>query len=415
MLDLVATARAARVAGRQLAALGAPAKESALRALADALLAARSEIVAASRADVAAASTLPSARQARLLLDERGVDRLAAGVRQLADLPDPVGRVSDERTVPSGLRVARVRSPLGVVCMIYEARPGVAVDAFALCFKAGNACILKGGREAAGATAVLVRIVRRVLAAAGLPEAAVTDLSALERERLPELLALRDHIDLVIPRGGEPLIRFVAEHSRIPTIQHFRGVCHVYVDAAADLDIAENLCVNGKVSAPATCNATECVLVHSAVAGVFVPRLLRAMSAKGVDVRACPRTLALAGGAACVPATPDDFGREFLDLVLAVKVVDSLDAALDHIAAHGSDHTEAIATRDAAAADEFARRCGSSCVLINAGTRFNDGFELGLGAEIGISTSRLHAYGPMGLEDLTIRRWVVRGDGHVRA
>jgi glutamate-5-semialdehyde dehydrogenase len=299
--------------------------------------------------------------------------------------------------------------------MIYEARPGVTVDAFSLCFKSGNTCLLKGGREALRTNALLHNIINDVLASESTHLTGCVQLLGPDREALAQLLTLSDLVDLVIPRGGTDLIRWVAEHSRIPTIQHYQGVCHIYVDAAADLDMALSICVSAKTSAPATCNAAECVLVHRDVAGRFVPRLARAYQNAGVEVRADERALACAGPTATVtPASPADFGREFLDLVVALKVVESMDEAIAHIAAYGSSHTEAIVTRTASVSDEFARRVQSACVAINASTRFNDGFSLGLGAEIGISTSRLHAYGPMGLEELTTQRWVVEGDGHTR-
>lgn len=415
--SIVDTARAARAAARVTASLPTDRKNAVLEALAAGLEARSGDIVAANRADLdaAAAAGLPQAKLQRLALTDRSVAQLAAGVRAVAALPDPVGLVTRDSTVPSGLRVRKVRAPLGVIAMIYEARPGVTVDAFALCFKAGNACILKGGREAERSNAALADIAHSALADHDLPTAAVASISGSGRDVTERLLTLTDYIDLVIPRGGPELIRFVHERSRIPTIQHFHGVCHVYVDAAADLDIAERICLTAKTSAPATCNALECVLVHKDIADVFVPRLVNAFVAAGVAVRASPLVKALAPSAA--PALPEDFGREFLDLTVAMRIVDSIDQAIEHIATYGSSHTDAIVTRDlapAGAAERFTREVGSSCVLVNASTRFNDGFQLGLGAEIGISTSRIHAYGPMGLEELTTQRWIVHGDGQTR-
>ena len=421
MLDLEAAARAAREASREVSALDTATKNRLISALAGALLDRRAEVLAANAEDVSAARAagLPEAKLARLALTGASLEQVAAGLRQVAGLPDPVGAVTRETTVPSGLRVRRVRTPLGVIAMIYEARPAVTVDAFALCFKAGNACILKGGKEAARCNAVLGEIVRERLTAAGLPEHAVTALPPLDREQVRELLRLDAFIDLVIPRGGTELIRFVAQHSSIPTIQHYHGVCHTYIDAAADLEMAERVAVSAKVSAPATCNAEECVLVDAAVAGAMVPRLVRGFRAAGVEVRACAESLRLAqeaglSGAGLVAARPEDFGREFLDLVVALRVVPDRAAAIAHIHRYGSQHTEAIITRDRAAAAEFTRRVQASCVLVNASTRFNDGFQLGLGAEIGISTTRIHAFGPMGLEELTTQRYVVEGEGQVR-
>ncbi len=414
---IVHAAHAAREASHAVATLETEKKNAVLRAVADAIIAEAGQILAANAEDMAAARSakLAESKLKRLELTAAGLAQLAAGIRQVADLPDPVGEVTRERQVPSGLTVRRVRSPLGVVAMIYEARPGVTVDAFSLCFKAGNACVLKGGREAAKSNAALAALVHRVLREHGIPEAALTLLATSDRAQLEELLTLDAYIDLVIPRGGTELIRFVVKNSTIPTIQHYQGVCHVFVDASADLDMAERLCVTGKVSAPATCNSTECVLVDAAVAGSFVPRLVAAYSKAGVEVRGDAEVCRLASGAANLkPASDDDWGREFLDLIVAMKVVGGIDDAIAHIRRYGSNHTEAIVTRTEAHAERFTRQVQSSCVLVNASTRFNDGFQLGLGAEIGISTSRLHAYGPMGLEELTIQRYVALGDGQTR-
>lgn len=406
----------AREASRTLATLSTDAKNALLLDLARAVRSNQAPILEANRADVASASNLTEAKLKRLRLTEASLAQLAAGLEQIAALPDPVGEVTDERTVPSGLRVVRARIPLGVIAMIYEARPGVTLDAFALAFKSGNAVLLKGGRESARANAAMASLARGLLRDHRLPERALTDLSHLSREDVRELLTLSDLIDLVIPRGGEELIRAVVEHSRIPTIQHFKGVCHAYVHAPADEAQAVNICVTAKAGAPATCNALECVLVDARLAPSFVPALVRAMQGAGVEVRAEARAAALARGAglAVVDAAPDDFGREFLDTIVALKVVDGLDEAIAHVHRFGSNHTEAILTRDEAAAEQFVRRVHASCVVVNASTRFNDGFQLGLGAEIGISTSRLHAYGPMGLEELTTRRFIVRGAGQTR-
>lgn len=406
--------RAARDASRVLAALPTATKDAFLRDLADAIDARRAEVLAASARDVdaARAAGLAAPKLARLALTEASLRQLTDGVRQIASLPDPVGAVVRESVVPTGLRVRRVRTPLGVICMIFEARPGVTIDAFALCFKAGNACLLKGGKEAAGAGGMLASIARERLAAHRLPQAAIASIAGLDREALRHLLTLDTLVDLVIPRGGHELIRFVTQHSKIPTIQHYQGVCHVFIEANADLAMAQRVCLNGKVSAPATCNATECVLVDRAIAQQAVPALVADFIAAGVEVRGDAHVVRLAPAAK--PAKDDDFGKEFLDLTVAMRVVDGLDEAIRHIHRFGSGHTEAIITRDANAAAEFTRRVQSSCVLVNASTRFNDGYQLGLGAEIGISTTRLHAYGPMGLEELTVQRFVVEGDGQTR-
>jgi glutamate-5-semialdehyde dehydrogenase len=316
------------------------------------------------------------------------------------------------RRLPNDLLVGRQRLPLGVIGMVYEARPNVTVDAAALCLKAGNAVLLRGGKEAAETNAALGGIIRRTLAEAGLPEDAVAIVPATDREGIKEMVGLTGLIDLVIPRGGEGLIRFVAENARVPVLNHFKGVCHLFVDETADVDMAVALCVNGKVQRPGVCNALECLLVHEGVAATHLPKIARALIDKGVQIRGCARTLELVPGA--VAATDDDWGTEFLDLVLAVRVVRDIDAALAHVDRYGSNHSEAICTQHHSRAQRWLREVDASCVLVNASTRFNDGGQLGLGAEIGISTSKLHAYGPMGLEGLTTEKWVVLGDGQIR-
>jgi glutamate-5-semialdehyde dehydrogenase len=407
-------AEAARDAARVVGSLPRAEKDAVLLDVAAALAAQERELLEASARDVAAAeaSGLSRAKLARLALSGNGLAQMAEGLRQIAAMEDPIGAVTRHSRTPAGLDVRKVRAPLGVIAMIYEARPGVTIDAFALCFKAGNACILKGGKEAAHANAALASIVHRALKARGLPEGAAAVESTLGRDQLRELLTCEDCIDLVIPRGGVELIRFVHEHSRIPTVQHFQGVCHIFVDASADVERAVEVCVNAKTSAPATCNAAECVLVHRAIASEFVPRLVAAMASRGVEVRGDGAVRALAPEA--IAAQEADFGAEFLDLILACRVVEELDEAIAHIHRFGSNHTEAILTREEGNARVFTERVRSSCVIVNASTRFNDGFQLGLGAEIGISTSRVHAYGPMGLEELTTQRWIVQGRYDVR-
>lgn len=414
MSGFVAEATAAREASRVLAATPTDMKNRVLLAFADAIDAAVAEVLAANGRDVARAreAGLTAAKLQRLTLSESSVRQLAKGLREVAALPDPVGAVTSEKRVPSGLRVRRVRVPLGVVCMIYEARPGVTADAFALCFKSGNACVLKGGREAAESSGALAAIARRVLREQGLPEAAITLITSSDREEMKAILRLDSLIDLVIPRGGEELIRFVAEHSRIPTIQHFRGVCHIYVDKAADLERALKVCVTAKTSAPATCNAAECFLVDRGIAREFLPRLGAALAEAGVQTRADAEARAIEPSLRA--AEDGDFGREFLDLIAAIAVVDGVSGAVTHVNRYGSRHTEAILSRDARAIDLFRAGVDASCVVVNASTRFNDGFQLGLGAEIGISTTKLHAYGPMGLEELTTQRFEVEGDYQTR-
>jgi glutamate-5-semialdehyde dehydrogenase len=333
-------------------------------------------------------------------------------VDSIAEMPDLVGRIERPETRPSGIEVARMRIPLGVIAMVYEARPNVTADAAALCLKAGNACILRGGSEAFASNQALGAAIADGLAAGGLPATAVQLVPVTDRAALLHLLGQDDLIDLVIPRGGEGLIRFVADHARIPVIKHYKGVCHVYVHAAADLDLALAIVENAKVQRPGVCNACETVVIDRAIAPAFVPRLAARLAGLGVELRGDAAAQALAP--AIIPATEADWSAEYLDLILAVRIVDGLDQAIDHIETYGSDHTEAIITRDAAAADRFVREIDSSTVIVNASTRFADGGELGLGAEIGISTTRLHAYGPMGAEGLTTTKFVVRGTGQIR-
>ncbi|HRO28574.1 MAG TPA: glutamate-5-semialdehyde dehydrogenase, partial [Luteimonas sp.] len=325
---------------------------------------------------------------------------------------DPVGLVTRRDRRPNGIAVERVRIPLGVVAMIYEARPNVTADAAALCLKAGNGVILRGGSEAIRSNKAIAAALHRALEGAGVPAAALTVVEDLRREAMLELLQLTDIVDLAIPRGGEGLIRFVAEHARVPVIKHYKGVCHLFVDASADQDLALRLLVDGKVSRPSACNALETLLVHADVAPAFLPRASRALLDRGVELRGDDATRALVPDLAA--ATEEDYDTEYLDLVIAVRVVDSIDAAIAHVRRHGSDHTEVIATGDAANAERFVQALRSAVVMVNASSRFSDGGELGLGAEIGISTTRLHAYGPMGLEALTVERFVVRGEGQTR-
>ncbi|MBL0870889.1 MAG: glutamate-5-semialdehyde dehydrogenase [Phycisphaerales bacterium] len=416
-VDVALVAAAARRAGRGLAGLSTLVKNAVLVDLAAALRASWAGVQAANDADVrdARAGGLDEAKIARLTLGPGACEKLCDSLAQLVKLPDPVGEVADQWRTESGMLVRRVRAPLGVVCMIYEARPGVTIEAFALCLKSGNACVLKGGKEAARSNVALAAVVHGVLRSKGIDEGALGVIATLSREGLLRLLQQRETIDLVIPRGGEELIRFVAEHSRIPTIQHYKGVNHLYVDEAADLEMAVKLAVTGKITAPATCNALECVLVHEAVAGVFLPRVCAEMVTAGVEVRCEARAMGLVGGVrGVVMAKEDDFGREFLSKVIAVKVVSSLAEAMGHIARYGSNHSEAIVTRSEEVAGVFCRGVDASCVLWNASTRMNDGHALGLGAEIGISTTKLHAYGPMGLRELTTTRFVVSGSGQTR-
>lgn len=418
--DIPALAAKAKAASCVLSNLETQRKNQYLLDLADLLRERRAEILAAAAEDLATATQdgLESSKIQRLMVDAKKLDQLDASLRSVALLGDPVGKVISDKQVPSGLRVQRVRCPLGVICMIFEARPLVTIEAFSLCLKSGNACILKPGKEASRTAAILSHLARSLLAQSDLPADALCTLNFApgDREALLELLKQDQTIDLVIPRGGEELIRFVTQHSRIPTIQHYKGVCHLYVDAAADLEMARRLIVTGKTSAPATCNALECVLIHESAARRVIPGLLDDLAKAGVEVRgdATVKAIAAEHGKPVTIATASDFGREFLSLTLAMKVVRDLDEAIAHIDAFGSNHTEAIVTQDGATAEIFTSRVHASCVLVNASTRFNDGFQLGLGAEIGISTTKLHAYGPMGLEELTTARFIVQGSGQCR-
>lgn len=407
----------ARAAARALAPVGRDRKDRALRAVAEAIRGAAvrpSALLDANAADIAAARAagLADALVDRLALDEKRLRALADAVLEIASFDDPVGEVIGMKRRPNGVLVGQQRIPLGVIAMIYEARPNVTADAAALCLKSGNAVLLRGGKEAARSNAALGAIVREAVASVGLPADAVQIVPPGSRDEIKQLVGLSGKIDLVIPRGGEGLIRFVAEHARVPVIQHYKGVCHLYVDAEADLDMALRLVENGKLQRPGVCNALECLLVHRASATALLPRLAGLITGRGLEVRADAAALALIPGARA--ATDADWGTEFLAPILAVRVVDSLDAALDHIARYGSNHTEAICTTRYDHGQRFLREVDASCVLINASTRFNDGGELGLGAEIGISTTKLHAYGPMGLASLTALKWIAYGDGQTR-
>jgi glutamate-5-semialdehyde dehydrogenase len=412
--DIVQLATQAHQAATVVASLSTETKNACLMDLARWLESNSSVIIAANKLDMNAAKAagLGEAKLRRLALTPGLIGQMATGLRQVAGLDDPVGRVTREYQASAGLDVKKVRCPLGVIMMIYEARPNVTIDAFALCFKSGNACILKGGSEAARSNEVLVRLAGESLTARGVSPDVVTLITSSDREAIKGLLQLHEYIDLVIPRGATELIRFVHEHSRIPMVQHFQGVCHIFVDQTADIAQAIEICVTAKAAAPATCNAAECILVHEAIAPDFVPALAQRMQEAHVEVRGDAGVCKLTDGATA--AREDDWGREFLDLIVAVKIVVDIDGAIEHIRRYGSNHTEAILTRDEDNARRFVAQVQSSCVLVNASTRFNDGFQLGLGAEIGISTSKLHAYGPMGLEELTTQRYVVHGNGQTR-
>jgi len=404
----------ARRAGRSLARLSSRSKDAALLAMAEGLESARDELQEVNRRDLDAAHAagLSRAMIDRLTLSDGVIAGMAQGLREVAALPDPVGEVTRMWKRPNGLVVGKKRIPLGVIAMIYESRPNVTADAGGLCLKAGNAVILRGGHEALHSSLAIAAVLTRAGRGAGIPDGAIQVVATPDRAAVGELLQLDRYIDLVIPRGGESLIRYVTENSRIPVIQHFKGVCHVFVDASGDLDRAEAIVLNGKVQRPGVCNALETLLVHRDAADRFLPQVGRALSAAGVEVRGCPETLRRVPDA--VAASETDWDTEYLDLILSVRVVDDLDAALEHIAAHGSLHTEAIVTEDYTSSQRFLDEVDASCVMVNASTRFNDGQQLGLGAEIGIATTKLHSYGPMGLEDLTTTKFIVYGQGQVR-
>jgi glutamate-5-semialdehyde dehydrogenase len=417
--EMRALAERARAAARALSSAPTRLKDQALRHAAEALRSGASAILAENARDVDAARAAgqSAAFLDRLALDARRLEGIARALEEVAALPDPVGEVTASWRRPNGLAVKKVRIPLGVVLMVYEARPNVTVDAAALCVKSGNAAILRPGSDALRSSLALGEAFAAGLAAAGLPRDAAQVVPTADRDATFALLALDDLVDLAIPRGGPSLIRAVAERSRVPVVKHYQGVCHLFLDESAPVDASVAIAMNGKVQRPGVCNALECLLVHRAGAAKLLPPVARALADAGVELRCCPTSLPILSraGIPAVAARPGDFGTEFLDKILAVRVVHDLDGALDHIARFGSLHTEAIVTRDLASARRFEREVVASAVMVNASTRFNDGGELGLGAEIGISTTKLHAFGPMGLAELTTQKYVVEGDGHVRS
>lgn len=413
--QLAALCAEAKEASRVLAVSTDDARKQALRAMADALERNQEDILFKNEIDLEAgrrAGLSPSLLD-RLALTPRRVADMAAGLRDISALPDPIGEVAGEWERPNGLKVQKVRVPLGVVAMVYEARPNVTVDATGLCLKSGNAVVLRGGKEALETNTALVRILKEALAAAALPSACVQFVETTDRSVIRDLVRMDRFVDLVIPRGGEEMVNAIREMATVPVLSHGKGLCAVYVDEKADLGMAENIALNAKVQRPGVCNAMETLLVHRAVADAFVPAMVRRFSENNVTVHG-DETVARRGGAAVVPATPADFTTEYLDLHVAMKVVDSLDAAIDHINAHGSHHSDAIVTRDEEAARRFLARVDSAAVLHNASTRLHDGGALGLGSEMGISTQKIHARGTMGVPELTTTKYVVRGSGQIR-
>jgi len=404
----------ARKAARKLGPKSREVKDAALEAIAQALESKQRHVLEANEADLVAARAkgTTGAMLDRLLLDERRLAAVAQSVREIAALADPVGEVVSRSVRPNGLHVTRVRVPLGVIAMIYEARPNVTIEASALTLKAGDAVVLRGGSEAARSNAALGAIVAAALESVGLPPAAVSMVPFTDRDAVRALVQQSEHVDLAIPRGGEALIRFVTENARVPVVQHYKGVCHLYLDAGADPAEAARIAVNAKMQRPGVCNALECLLVDQKDAARLLPPVAAALLAAGCELRGDERTRTLVPDAVAV--TPQDYGREFLDTILAVRVVDGLDAAIEHVTTYGSGHTEAILTPSREHADRWRREVDAACVVVNASTRFHDGGELGLGAEIGIATSRLHWRGPMGLESLTTMKWIIDGEGQIR-
>jgi glutamate-5-semialdehyde dehydrogenase len=407
--------RRARAASRAMARADTVTRNAALHAIAAALRRDAARLLAANALDVAGARAAgkDAAFVDRLTLTTSSIEAMAQGLEQVAALPDPVGEISEVRERPSGIKVGRMRVPLGVIGIIYESRPNVTADAAALCLKSGNACILRGGSESVHSNQAIAACVREGLEAAGLPEAAVQVVATADRAAVGELLRMTEYVDIIVPRGGKSLVARIIEESRIPMIKHLDGVCHVYIDASADAAKAIAIADNAKTQRYGTCNTMETLLLHAAVAATLLPPLGRIYLDKGVELRGDERARALVQG--MQPATEEDWYTEYLAPILAVRVVDTLDEALDHIARYGSQHTDAIVTEDADNAKRFLHEVDSASVMVNASTRFADGFEYGLGAEIGISTDKLHARGPVGLEGLTSQKWVVFGHGEVRA
>ncbi len=419
--ELQTKGQAARQAARRLPHLSTEVKNRALHSIAEALLSRQEEILAANAEDheAAKASGLSASVLDRLLLNPDRLAAVADGVRTVAALPDPVGEVIDMRTLPNGLVVGRRRVPLGIIAAIYESRPNVTVDIASLCLKSGNACILRGGKEVIRSNTVLARVLGEAAAGAGVPEGAIQLIENTDRALVGEMLQMRDVVDLLIPRGGAELIRYVAENATMPVVTGGVGVCHTYVDASADIGMAVEVAHNAKTRRPSICNALDTLLVHEAVAAPLLPALGRRWAEAGVEMRCDERSLRILNAAeipklALKPAAQDDFGREFLALIAAVRVVDSLDEALAHIERHGSGHSEAILTADYAAAMRFLDEVDAAAVYVNASTQFTDGAQFGLGAEVGISTQKMHARGPMGPRELTSYKWIILGSGQTR-
>lgn len=415
-MSIVSTISAnAAKAAKQLIRLSEQQKNTILADIASALRTHESEILQANKIDMQNAHKdgLDEAMLDRLLLTPDRIEAMAAGVEVVASLPDPVGKIRKIETRPNGIEVSKMRIPLGVVCMIYEARPNVTADAGALCFKSGNGIILRGGKEALNSSLAISKVMQEVLIKHGLPKEVISVIPNPDRELMLDLMQQKDYIDVIIPRGGEGLINFVTENSLVPVIQHFKGVCHLFVDQSANLDKALNLLLNGKTQRTGVCNALECLLVHKDIAEQFLPVVAKSLSSKQVKVNACSRSIKYFDGA--TELADSEFGVEYLRSEIAIRIVDDINAAIDHIDEFGSYHTEVICTENNENAVLFQQCVDASVVMVNASSRFSDGGELGLGAEIGIATTKLHAYGPMGIESLTTEKYLVNGDGQIRA
>lgn len=412
--DILKIAAAARKASLRLGRLDTATKNKAILKMADSLQGSAAFLKEANSKDLAEAKRkgLSNAMTERLTLTDKVIKGMAEGLREVAALPDPVGEVTRMWKRPNGLLVGRMRIPIGVIGIIYESRPNVTADAAGLCLKSGNAVILRGGSESINSNTAIAKVLKDACSGADVDPDVIQAVPTVDREAVLEMLKLEDYIDLIIPRGGEGLIRFVVENSKIPVIKHYKGVCHVFVDEYADLDMAQNISFNAKVQRPGVCNAMETLLVHKNIAAAFLPLIYKKYKAAGVELRGCPVTKTILKE--IKEAKEEDWSAEYLDLILAVKVVDGIEEAIDHIARYGSLHTESIVTRDYANAQRFLKEVNSSTVLVNASTRFSDGFQLGLGAEIGISTTKIHAFGPMGLTELTTQKFIIYGDGQIR-
>jgi glutamate-5-semialdehyde dehydrogenase len=412
--QVIDIAKNGRIAANILARTSSEVKDRALLEMAEKLIEREAYLIEENEKDLAYAreKDLSGAMIDRLTLSASTIGGIAEGLEEIAALPDPVGKVTSMWKRPNGLLVGRMRIPLGVIGIIYESRPNVTADAAALCMKSGNAVILRGGSEAIHSNLAIAGILQEVLRSVGIPEAAIQIIPTTDRQAVNEMLSLEDYIDLIIPRGGEELIRAVVKQSKIPVLKHYKGVCHIFVDASADPDMATGICMNAKTQRPGVCNAMETLLVHKDIAAQFLPVMAEEFKKAGVIMKGCGKTRAILPE--IEEATEDDWYEEYLDLILAIRVVDDIDEAIAHIEKYGSLHTESILTESYKNSQRFLNEVNSSTVMVNASTRFSDGFELGLGAEIGISTTKLHAFGPMGLEELTTTKFIIHGDGQLR-